>query len=77
MDFLDVDSLFTNVPIDETIEMCVKKLFKSSNTVSGLNKQQVLEILSLFTKDNVILFDQIHCSQIDGVVIGFPLGPTL
>ena len=27
---LDVDSLFTNVPLDETIEICVNKLFKFS-----------------------------------------------
>ena len=26
---LDVDSLFTNVPLDETIELCVNELFKS------------------------------------------------
>ena len=38
---LDVDSLFTNVLLDETIEICVNELFKSSQTVSGLNKQQV------------------------------------
>ena len=43
---LDVDSLFTNVPLDETTEMCVNELFKSSQTVSGLNKQLVLEMLS-------------------------------
>ena len=48
---LDVDSLFTNVPLDETIEICVNELFKSSQTVSGLNKQQVLEMLSLTTKE--------------------------
>ena len=36
-------SLFTNVPPDETIEICVNELFKSSQTVSDLNKQQVLE----------------------------------
>ena len=47
---LDVDSLFTNVLLDETIEICVNELFKSSQTVSGLNKQQVLEMLSLTTK---------------------------
>ena len=47
---LDVDSLFTNVPLHETIEICVNELFKSSQTVSGLNKQQVLEMLSLTTK---------------------------
>ena len=52
---LDVDSLFTNVPLDETIEICVNQLFKSSQTVSGLNKQQVLEMLSLTT--NKTLFD--------------------
>ena len=47
---LDVDSLFTNVPLDETIEICFNELFKSSQTVSGLNKQQVLEKLLLTTK---------------------------
>ena len=73
---LDVDSLFTNVPLDETIEICVNELFKSSQTVSGLNKQQVLEMLSLTTKENVILFDEKYYSQIDGVAMGSPLGPT-
>ena len=47
---LNVDYLFTNVPLDETIEICVNKLFKSSQTVSGLNKQHVLQMLSLTTK---------------------------
>ena len=74
---LDVDSFSTNMPLDETIEICVKELFKSSQTVSRLNKQQVLEMLSLTTKENVILFDQKYYSQIDGVAIGSPSGPTL
>ena len=29
----DVDSLFTNVPLDETSEICVNELFKSSQMV--------------------------------------------
>ena len=74
---LDLDSLFTNVPLDETIEICVNELFKSSQTVSGLNKEQVLEMLLLTTKENVILFDQKYYSQIDGVAMGSLLGPTL
>ena len=73
----DMDFLFTNVLLDETIEICVNELFKSSQTVSGLNKQHVLEMLSLTTKENVILFDQKCYGQIDGVSMGFPLGPTL
>ena len=74
---LDVDSLFTNVPLDEAIEIRVNKLFKSSRAVSGLNKQQVLEMLSLTSRENVILLDQKYYSQIDGVAMGSPLGPTL
>ena len=73
---LDVDRLCTNVQPDETIEICVNELFKSSQTVSGLNKQHVLEMLLLTTKKTVILFDQKYYSQIDGVAIGSPLGPT-
>ena len=55
----------------------VNGLFKSSQRVSGLNKQQVLEMLLLTTKENVILFDQKYYSQIDEVSIGSPLDPTL
>ena len=73
---LDVDFLSTNVPFDEAIEICVNELIKSSQTVSGLNKQQALEILMLTTKENVILFDQKYYSQIDGVTMGSPLGAT-
>ena len=42
---LDVDSLFTNMLLDETIQICGDELFKSSETVSGRNKQQVLGML--------------------------------
>ena len=55
---LDADSLFTNMPLDETIEICLNELFKSSQMVLGFNKQQVLGTLTLTTKENVILFDR-------------------
>ena len=34
---LDVDSLFTNTPLEETIGVCKNKLFKESETVEGLS----------------------------------------
>ena len=74
---LDVDFLFTNIPLDKTIEIWVNESFKSSQTVSGLNKQQVLKILLLPIKENLILFDQKYYSQIDGVAMCSPLGLTL
>ena len=33
MSSLDVDSLFTNIPFEETTEICTNELFKESETV--------------------------------------------
>ena len=74
---LDVDSLFTNVPLDETIGICTQGLFENESTVCGLNKKEITEMLSLTTKESIILFDIGFYSQIYGVTMGSPLGPTL
>ena len=74
---LDVDSLFTNVPLDESIKICIHKLFKSEMTVSGLNNKETFDMLSLTLEESIILFDNKYYSQINGVAMGSPLGPTL
>ena len=39
MENLDIDSLFTNIPFEETIEICcTNNLFESSDIVYGLKK---------------------------------------
>ena len=42
---LDVDSLFTNIPLDETINIRVNELFnnqsKNNNKINGLTKNQI------------------------------------
>ena len=48
---LDVDSLLTNVPLEETINICAYELFKSNSSVHGFNKKQITEMLSLTTKE--------------------------
>ena len=77
MGSLDVDSLFTNIPLEETIEICINELFKESETVQGLSKTEFKELLSLATKDSHFIFDGTLYKQIDGVAMGSPLGPTL
>ena len=61
---LDVDSIFTNVLLHETIKTCIDELFKSELTVSDL---EIFEMFSLSLKESIILFDK---SQIEGVVMG-------
>ena len=67
MTSLDVDSLFTNVPLDETIKICIDELLKSETTVSGLSKK---EMFSLILKESIILLDNKYYCQIDGVAMG-------
>ena len=74
---LDGDSLFTNVSLEETINICVNELFKSNSNIHGLNKKQITEMLSLTTKESIILFDITFYTQVDGVAMGSPLGPDL
>ena len=37
---LDVDCLFTNIPLDETINIIIEKLFSKNETINNLNKGQ-------------------------------------
>ena len=74
---LDVDSLFTNVPLEETIHICVNELFKSNSSILGLNKKQITKMLFLTNKESIILFDMVFYTQVDGVAIGSPLSPSL
>ena len=77
MGSLDVDSLFSNIPLEETIEICTNELFKESETAEGLSKTDFKELLSLATKDSHLIFDGTLYKQMDGVAMGSPLGPTL
>ena len=73
----DVDALFTNIPLDETIDICCEELFKDTTEVSGMTKCQFRSLLELATKESFILFNGSYYQQIDGVAMGSPLGPTL
>ena len=60
----DVNSLFTNFPFDETRNICFDELFKFEMTLSGLNKKEMFEMLSLTLKESTILFGNKYYSRI-------------
>ena len=72
MGFLDVDSLFTSIPLDWTIEISTNELFKESETVERLNKSEFKELLSLATKDSRFSFAGTLYKQIDDVAMVSP-----
>ena len=70
MGSLDVDSLFTNISLEETIEICTNQFLKESETVERLSKTEFKVLLSLATKDSHFIFDGTLYKQIGGVVLG-------
>ena len=74
---LDLDSLFTNVPLEETPNICVNELFKGNSSIHGLHKKQITKMLSLATKESIVLLDMVFYTQVDDVAMGSPLGPSL
>ena len=73
----DVESLFTNIPLDETIDICVDRIYKRKKKVKGLLKRHFKQLLIHATKSSCFLFNGTYYCQIDGVAMGSPLGPTL
>ena len=49
MGSLDVDSFFTNIPLEETINICTESMYDKSDVVEGLNKSKPKKLLSLAT----------------------------
>ena len=73
----DIESLFTNIPLQETIDLCVENLFQDRTHVDNLSKDSFRELLTKTMPESLILFDQQFYKQHDGVALGSSLGPTL
>ena len=73
----DTESLFTNIPFKETIDLCVDILFSNTTNIDGIAKDYFHELLSICMFESLVLFDGEFYKQIDGVAMGSPLGPGL
>ena len=77
MGSLVIDSLFTNIPLEETIEICTSNFLKNRDIVHGLKKSELKDLLPLATKESYLIFNNILYKQIDRVAIGPPLRLSL
>ena len=75
MGSLDVGSLFTNIPLEETINICTKLLYNNEDFIEGINKSEFKNLLS--TQESYFIFNNVLYKQKDSVAMGSPLGPTI
>ena len=70
MGSLNVDSLFTSMPLKETINICTNLLYNNVDVIEGTNKSEFENLLSLATQELHFMFNNIFYKQKDGVAMG-------
>ena len=76
----DVVSLFTNIPLQETIDIILDKLYHdldAKDLYNGIKRLDLKRALEWAVKDNTFLFNGQLYKQVDGVAMGSPLAPIL
>ena len=75
---LDVESLFTNVPVQRTIDIIIQTAYNHETLPAPTIPQETLrELLTICTTETPFSFNNKTYQQIDGVSMGSPLGPTM
>ena len=74
---LDVESLFTNIRLEETIKICCDSFYENPELLCNISKNQFEKLLRAELINNFFLFDGIIYQQTDEVVMGSHLGSSL
>ena len=72
----DVESLFTNIPLEECIDLAVNYI-SEGNPDLKLTESELRSLVTVATAQTHFLFNGSFCDQIDGVGMGSPLAPVL
>ena len=73
----DVKSLFTNVPLEETIKIITKYIFADKNHMLVPMSELIFKRLLKLATQGMFIYKNILYQQVDGVTMGNCLGPTL
>ena len=69
---LDVDSLFTNIPLEEIIKNYINDLFSNDFYSGKLSRKDLYDLLTLATTESSFIFDNKLYQEMDGVAMGSP-----
>ena len=72
----DVTSLFTNTPLQETIDIAINLIF-NCNPNLNITRKELKKIYLFTTSQTHFIFNSKFYNQIDGVAMGSPLAPDI
>ena len=74
---LDVESLFTSIPLEETINDSSDPFFGNEVKINHFNRNDFEKLLRMALQNNFLNFYSKIYKQTDGVEMGSPLAPSL
>ena len=72
---VDFESLYTNIPVTDAIELMKKLVFLFQNIIS--NAHFVIKLLDIVLKNSLMTFDKEYFQQMFGMIMGTNLAPIL
>ena len=66
--FVDFESLYTKIPVNDAIELMKKMVFQFQYVIS--NEYFVIELLEILLKNSLMTFDKEYFQQIFGIIMG-------
>ena len=57
MDSVDVESVFTSIPLEENIENKINDLFLTTDKFHNLEKEELKQLLTFATYESFFIFD--------------------
>ena len=54
----DIETRFSNIPLQETVDLCVENLFKDRTHGDNLSKDSFRELVTRTMSESLVLFDQ-------------------
>ena len=76
MTFFDIQSLFTSMPSDKKIHICINTVFQNKKKIKRMLYGQLKQLFELTEKSPCFTVNNVNYKQIDGVAMDSPLGPT-
>ena len=74
---LDDNTLLTNIPLEETINICVGNLYNNNENPPNLPKHDYRNWLNIATKETFFMFNNKYHKQVDDVALRSLLDPAL
>ena len=72
----DVTSLFTNIPLQETIDTAINLIFNHNSNLN-ITRRELKKLFLFATWQTHFIFNSIFYYQIDAVAMGSPLAPVV